>query len=95
MVTLRISAYEVSVDCTLGDVVTVVLCTGVAVGVLDGSRGFCILDVTGSGSCSIILSCVDSVRRAFRIESPDFKERVLDGGGYVNLFTMSDAAYFR
>ena len=49
LVALGGNTYEVSVNSTLGDDTTVVMCMVVAVGTVDGSRGFSIVGVTGCG----------------------------------------------
>ena len=86
---------KLSVDFTLGDGVTVVLCMGVSVCVVDRSMYFGIVGVASSSNCSILLSCIANVRSIFRTLSPAFKEGSLDDGSYANIFTMYEAACFR
>ena len=93
--TLGGGAYESSVDSTIGDIVTVCLFMEVSVGDVDGSKVFGIVGVTDCGIFSILLSCVANTRKLFRIGSPALREGVLDDGGCVNIFTMSEAACFR
>ena len=64
--TRRGSIYGVSLDTTLGDGATAVLCIGIVIGAVDGSRVFGIVSVTGCYIFSTILVYVASTRRALR-----------------------------